>query len=124
MLLALTLLALGSVKASAQSPPCSRKPSPAATRPSAFFRLRASPANTSGGNRARRRSTEASAARSGYSGTWAIGFCRQLSRVQRSGITALHDPLTFGADEVFQSRARLYTTAGAPSQIELRRSDP
>src|SRR5262245_15222787 len=90
MLLALTLLALCSVKASAQSPPCSRKPSPAATRPSAFFRLRASPANTRGGNVESRRSTAASAALSGYSGTWRIGLLRQLSRGQRSGMTALH----------------------------------
>src|SRR6516162_6199201 len=88
MLLALTLLALCSVKASAQSPPCSRKPSPAATRPRAFFRLRASPANTSGGNVESRCSTAASAVLSGYSGIWATGLLRQLSRVQRSGMRA------------------------------------
>ena len=36
------------------------------------------------------RSTASSAALSGYSGTWRIGFLRQLSRVQRSGMTPLH----------------------------------
>src|SRR4029077_10399170 len=89
MLLALTLFALGSEKLSAQSPPCSRKPSPIATRPSARSRLRASPANIRGGNLARSCSTVCRAALSGYSGTCWIGFWRQLSRVQRSGMTAL-----------------------------------
>ena len=42
---------------SAQSPPCSRKASPAATRASCAFRLRASPAKTSGGSSASSRST-------------------------------------------------------------------
>src|SRR5215831_3553100 len=126
MLLALTLLALASVKASAQSPPWRRKPSPAATRLRAFFKLRASPANTSGGNVARRRSTEASASRSGYSGTCATGLWRQLSRVQRSGMTP-STPLKpwYGRD--FPIQASLYTTPGAPSQIELperTRSNP
>src|SRR5215467_10257200 len=124
MLLALTLLALGSVKASAQSPPCSRKPSPAATRPSALFRLRASPANTSGGKLARRRSTELSASWSGYSGTWAIGFCRQLSRVQRSGIDRPPRPFNPRCGRGFPTEPSLYTTAGAPSQIELRGQAP
>src|SRR5262249_56137795 len=87
MLLALTLLALGSEKLSAQSPPCSRNPSPRATLPSAFLRLRASPAKTSGGKPASCCSTASNAALSGYSGTWVIGFLRQLSRVQPSGMT-------------------------------------
>jgi len=43
------LLAEKSTKLSAQSPPCSRKASPAATLASAALSLRASPAKTSGG---------------------------------------------------------------------------
>src|SRR5262249_54931524 len=83
------LLAPCSAKLSAQSPPCSRKASPAATRASAFLRLRASPAKTSGGKVASCCSTSASAFRSGDSGTWRIGFFRQLSGVQRSGTAQL-----------------------------------
>src|SRR5437764_9679056 len=79
--------ALWSSKLSAQSPPCNRKASPAATRASDFFRLRASPANTRGGNDASLACTAASLAASGYSGIWTIGFPRQLSGVQRSGMT-------------------------------------
>ncbi len=59
------LLAPCSAKLSAQSPPCSKKASPPATRASAFLRLRASPANTSGGKVASCFSVSASAARSG-----------------------------------------------------------
>ncbi len=43
------LFALCSAKLSAQSPPWSRKPRPAATSASSAVRLRASPAKTSGG---------------------------------------------------------------------------
>src|SRR5205807_709524 len=81
--------ALWSSKLSAQSPPCNRKASPEATRASAFFRLRASPAKTSGGKLASRASTASSLAASGYCGTWTIGFPRQLSGVQRSGMIQL-----------------------------------
>src|SRR6186997_1565323 len=81
--------ALWSSKLSAQSPPCSRKASPAATRARDFFRLRASPANTSGGNDASCASTAASALELGYSGTWTTGFERQLSGDHRSGMTQL-----------------------------------
>src|ERR1700710_1055446 len=83
------LLAPCSAKLSAQSPPCSRKASPAATRPSAFFRLRASPAKTSGGNVASCASTSANALVSGYSGTCSTGLPRQLSGVHRSDIILL-----------------------------------
>src|ERR1700755_3598230 len=62
------LLAPCSANLSAQSPPCSRKASPLATRPNAFFRLRASPAKTSGGNVASCASTSASAFVSVYTG--------------------------------------------------------
>src|SRR5437016_10717123 len=78
------LLAPCSAKLSAQSPPCSRNASPAATRASAFFKLRASPANTSGGNVASCASTSANALASGYSGTCITGLLRQLSGVHRS----------------------------------------
>src|SRR2546421_3100108 len=78
------LLAPCSAKLSAQSPPCSRKASPAATRASDFFRLRASPANTSGGNVASCASTSANALASGKSGTCSTGLVRQLSGVHRS----------------------------------------
>src|SRR4051812_15134596 len=66
-----------SAKLSAQSPPCKRNPSPAATEASCFFSLRASPAKTSGGKVARRASVSLSAAMSGYAGTWLIGFALQ-----------------------------------------------
>src|SRR5512134_2901844 len=73
-------------KLSAQSPPCSRKPLPPATLPSVRFSSRASPANTSGGKVASLPSTSASAAVSGYSGTWLIGIERQLSGDQGAAI--------------------------------------
>src|SRR5258708_18779824 len=92
------LLAPCSAKLSAQSPPCSRKASPAATRPSAFFRLRASPANTSGGNVASCASTSANALASGKSGTCSTGLVRQLSGVHRSDMTLTPEqkPLLIG----------------------------
>src|SRR5437773_1104598 len=83
------LLAPCSAKLSAQSPPCNRKDSPAATRASAFFRLRASPANTSGGNVASWASTSANALASGNSGTCITGLLRQLSGVHRSDMGSL-----------------------------------
>ena len=43
------MLAVKSLKLSAQSPPCSTKARPSATCASAAFSRRASPANTSGG---------------------------------------------------------------------------
>src|SRR5579872_701224 len=76
------LLAPCSAKLSAQSPPCRRKASPAATLANAFFRLRASPAKTSGGNVASCASTSAKARASGYSGICFSGRLRQLSGVQ------------------------------------------
>src|SRR5262245_35094125 len=102
------LLAPCSAMLSAQSPPWSRKASPAATRPSAFIRLRASPANTRGGNVASCFSISASFAGSGYCGTWTIGFLRQLSGVQRSAMTAL---------PFIASLLRLYTSAGLGGEI-------
>src|SRR5258707_13352938 len=96
------LLAPCSAKLSAQSPPCSRKASPAATRASDFFRLRASPANTSGGNVASCASTSAKALASGYSGTCSTGLARQLSGVHRSDIGSTPDqkPLLIRGYEV------------------------
>src|SRR5580698_4793983 len=101
------LLAPCSAKLSAQSPPCSRNASPAATRASAFFRLRASPAKTSGGNEASCASTSANALASGYSGTWLTGLARQLSGVHRSDMTSTPEqkPLLMAGSEV----AGLYT---------------
>src|SRR5262249_25927645 len=57
-----------------------------------FFRLRASPAKTSGGKVASCFSVSASAAGSGYSGTCRIGFLRQLSGVQRSAMAVPPSP--------------------------------
>src|SRR5512134_1032877 len=95
------LLAPCSAKLSAQSPPCSRKASPLATRPSAFFRLRASPANTSGGNVASCASTSANALASGYSGICKLGLARQLSGVHRSdmALTPEQKPLLMAGSE-------------------------
>src|SRR5260370_33320556 len=95
------LFAPCSAKLSAQSPPCIRNASPAATRASAFFRLRASPANTSGGNVASCASTSANALASGYSGTCNTGLVRQLSGVHRSDMTLTPEqkPLLIGSSE-------------------------
>src|SRR5690348_403031 len=95
------LLAPCSAKLSAQSPPWSRKASPAATRASAFFRLRASPANTSGGKLASWASTSANALASGKSGTCSTGLVRQLSGVHRSDMrsTPEQKPLLIGLRE-------------------------
>src|SRR5271168_1110993 len=80
------LLAPCSAKLSEQSPPCNRKASPLATRASAFFRLRASPAKTSGGNVASWASTSANAFASGYWGICLTGLVRQLSGVQEPNL--------------------------------------
>src|ERR1700742_4385379 len=107
------LLAPCSAKLSAQSPPCSRKASPAATRPSDFFRLRASPANTSGGNVASCASTSAKALALGYSGTCNTGLARQLSGVHRSDMTLTPEqkPLLSGGPG--------YTQAGCEPPSDL-----
>src|ERR1700722_9226921 len=81
------LLAPCSAKLSAQSPPWRRKASPAATSASAFFRLRASPAKTSGGNVASCASTSANAFASGYWGICLTGLVRQLSGVHDLDMT-------------------------------------
>ena len=52
-----------------------------------LFRLRASPANTSGGKVASCASTSANALASGYSGICKLGLARQLSGVHRSDMT-------------------------------------
>src|SRR3984885_8969471 len=95
------LLAPCSAKLSAQSPPCSKNASPAETRASAFFRLRASPAKTSGGNVASCASTSVNAFASGYSGTCSTGLARQLSGVHRSDMTSTPEqkPLLMGSSE-------------------------
>ena len=76
--------AWNSAKLSAQSPPCSRNASPAATCARSAFSLRASPANTSGGNPASDFSASARAAASSYLGRcFAVKrSCFQLSGVQ------------------------------------------
>src|ERR1700759_3905379 len=98
------LLAPCSAKLSAQSPPCRRKDSPAAPRASAFFRLRASPAKTSGGNVASCASTSANAFASGYWGICSTGRVRQLS-----GVHALDMTLTPG-----EETAPVATVGGGP----------
>src|SRR6202012_5729463 len=112
------LLAPCSAKLSAQSPPCSRKASPAATRPSDFFKLRASPANTSGGNVASCASTSAKALALGYSGTCSTGLARQLSGVHRSDMTLTPEqkPLLSGGPG--------YTQAGSEPPSDFLASKP
>src|SRR4029078_13383789 len=72
------LLAVKSAKLSAQSPPCSRKASPLATLASAPLSLRASPANTNGGERGRRASWPAHDGR--------VATQRGLGAGQRGGV--------------------------------------
>src|SRR5579872_1976486 len=98
------LLAPCSAKLSAQSPPCNRKASPAATRPSAFFKLRASPAKTSGGNVASCASTSANALASGYEGICSTGLVRQLSGVQRSDMTLTPERKTATGGSIAEGR--------------------
>ena len=86
------LSALNSAKLSAQSPPCRMNTSPAAARARLAFSLRASPANTSGGNVRSSFSTRISASGSGYSGCCLIGMPRQLSGVH---FLAMIDPVSF-----------------------------
>src|SRR5437016_10422050 len=81
---------LSAVKASndsAQSPAWSRNALPSATSPSAAVRLRASPANTSGGRTASRLRTSSSRPPSGHSGCWPAGSARQLLGVQVGTVT-------------------------------------
>src|SRR3984893_5700734 len=112
------LLAPCSAKLSEQSPPCRRKASPAATRASAFFRLRASPAKTSGGNVASCASTSANALASGYSGICSTGLARQLSGVHRSDMTLTPEqkPLLMG--EV--ANGRVIHRLATDRQLEFR----
>src|SRR6185437_7480020 len=91
-------------KLSAQSPPWRRKASPAATRASAFFRLRASPAKTSGGNVASCASTSANAFASGYCGICFTGLVRQLSGVQ-ADVRAVDMTLTPSKTATYGGRA-------------------
>src|ERR1700685_720336 len=104
------LLAPCSAKLSAQSPPCRRKASPAATRASAFFRLRASPAKTSGGNVASWASTSANAFASGYCGTARTDRLRQLSGVH-ADVLILDMTLTPSKTATYpeERRAAIYT---------------
>src|SRR6266700_7356139 len=117
------LLAPCSAKLSAQSPPWSRKASPAATRASAFFRLRASPANTSGGKVASCASTSANAFASGYSGICLTGLARQLSGVHRSdmALTPEQKPLLIGSSE---GPGYTQADAGPPVGFRAREQSP
>src|SRR5690349_17795653 len=63
---------------SAQSPACSRKPLPSATRARVVRSVRASPANTSGGNVRSSSSAAVSATASGHTGCWRAGKRCQL----------------------------------------------
>ncbi|WVZ92434.1 hypothetical protein U9M48_038499 [Paspalum notatum var. saurae] len=74
----LMLLALNSLKLSAQSPPWRRNARPTAASASRSSSLRASPAKTMGGNASTVRSTSSSSALSGYSGCCSAGRPRQL----------------------------------------------
>jgi len=76
------LLALNSLKLSAQSPPWSRKAFPMAAWPSFSSRFLASPANTIGGKEERVSRTWSNSFASGYSGSWSAFFVLQLSMFQ------------------------------------------
>ena len=69
----LMLLALNSLKLSAQSPPWRRNDRPTAASARRSSRVRASPAKTMGGNASTVRSTSSSSALSGYSGYSSAG---------------------------------------------------
>src|ERR1700729_639334 len=112
------LLAPCSAKRSAQSPPCNRKASPLAPRASAFFRLRASPAKTSGGNVASWASTSANAFASGYCGICSTGRVRQLSGVH--GLDMTLPPGAKTATYRRQRRAAIYT--GWPPTASIKGS--
>ncbi|KAJ7956795.1 hypothetical protein O6P43_023180 [Quillaja saponaria] len=73
------LLALNSLKLSAQSPPCKRNAFPIAASPSCSSKLLASPANTMGGNDSIVWSTDSSSFLSGYSGSCKAFLDLQLS---------------------------------------------
>ena len=82
------LLALNSLKLSAQSPPCRRNALPMAASASRSSRFLASPANTIGGNVSRVLSTDSSSSSFGYSGSWSAFLVLQLSTLHFTG-TAL-----------------------------------
>ena len=105
------LLAPCSAKLSAQSPPCSRKASPAATLASDLIRLRASPANTSGGKVASCASTSASACSVRVFGTLQDRLLAPALRRPTFGHqVALHD----ANPKYGRGFQRAYTRARAP----------
>ena len=91
----LILLALNSLKLSAQSPPCNKNALPIAASASFSSKLLASPAKTIGGNASRVLRTESKSSLSGYSGSCKAFFDFQLSTVHFPAPT-----LTVGATVV------------------------
>lgn len=79
------LLALNSLKLSAQSPPCKRKAFPMAASARRSSKLLASPANTMGGNASRVRRTDSRSSGSGYSGSCKAFLDFQLSMLHLPG---------------------------------------
>ncbi|KAH0451631.1 hypothetical protein IEQ34_018930 [Dendrobium chrysotoxum] len=85
------LLALNSLKLSAQSPPWRRNARPRAASPRRSSRLRASPANTIGGKFSIVWSTDSRSSLLGYSGSCSAFFDLQLSRVHFPGLAVAGD---------------------------------
>ena len=103
----LMLLALNSLKLSAQSPPWRRNDRPTAASARRSSRVRASPAKTMGGNASTVRSTSSSSALSGYSGCCSAGRSLQLPTDHRLGGSARRERGRPG-----EGRAGLGSSAG------------
>ncbi|BAT02707.1 Os07g0622250, partial [Oryza sativa Japonica Group] len=96
------LLALNSLKLSAQSPPWRTKARPMAASARRSSRWRASPANTTGGNVSIVLSTESSSSWLGYSGSCSAFFAFQLSTVHFPNPTGFFSgAATVDGDEAF-----------------------
>jgi hypothetical protein len=104
----LMLLALNSLKLSAQSPPWRRKARPTAASARRSSRVRASPAKTMGGNVPTVRSTSSRSALSGYSGCCCAGRPRQLPTDHWLGGRS--------AARTARARARARTSAPRPAR--------
>ena len=102
------LLALNSLKLSAQSPPCKRKAFPVAASARRSSKLLASPANTIGGNASRVQRTDSSSSGFGYSGSCKAFLDFQLSMVHLPGA-----PESLVAEAVAVAEEEAAAAAGA-----------
>ncbi len=100
----LILFALNSLKLSAQSPPCIRKAFPMAASASLSSKLRASPANTSGGKLSKVFTTPSSLSWSGY-----LGCCKAVFNPQLLGVQSCAAP----PDSLVAGASRLLLTGSA-----------